>query len=176
MAINGNVKSAQDNIKLGLKDAFTQSMHPVIYKTTILLLCILLLSPAYSYAGMIIDLGQTSSHATTNNDINYDAKSVVLAYKWSTGIELSGGSLFDAPQRAATWASVSYVLTDPHLFAGIGVAVDNHITSTLTSKMLFQTQAGFHYHHWRILVRHLSNAGLKGENIGETMILVGWEF
>lgn len=125
---------------------------------------------------MIIDLGQTSSHAETNNDIGYDAKSVVLAYKWSSGIELSGGSLYDAPQRAATWGSVSYVLTDPHLFAGIGVAVDNHLTSTLTSRLLFQTQAGFHYKHWRILVRHLSNAGLKGENIGETMILVGWEF
>ena len=65
---------------------------------------------------------------------------------------------------------------DPHLFAGIGVAVDNLLTSTLTSRFLFQTQAGFHYHHWRFTVRHLSNAGIKGQNVGKTMILVGWEF
>jgi hypothetical protein len=151
-------------------------MHHRNFPFKTLLLCVCLFSPVPSYAGLIIDLGQTSSHATTNNDINYTAKSVVLAYKWSNGIELSGGSLFDAPQRAANWVSVSYVLTDPHLFAGIGIALDNHDTSTLTSRILFQTQFGLHYMHWRIAVRHLSNAGLKGENIGETMVLVGWEF
>ncbi len=119
---------------------------------------------------MIIDIGETSSHATTHNDINFDTKAIVLGWNWTNGIELSGGSLFDAPYRSVTLTILSYVLTDPHLFAGIGIAADNHVTSTLTSRPLFQTQAGFHYHHWRVLVRHLSNAGFKGENIGERMI------
>lgn len=151
-------------------------MHSKSYKFKILLSLICLLLPVYCYAGLIIDIGQTSSHATPHNDIGYDAKTIVSAWKWSNGIELSAGSLFDAPDRSATWASMSYVITDPHLFAGLGIAVVNHTTSTLTSGVLFQTQAGFHYHHWRILVRHLSNAGISGENISESMILVGWEF
>ncbi|MDE2234739.1 MAG: acyloxyacyl hydrolase [Gammaproteobacteria bacterium] len=54
--------------------------------------------------------------------------------------------------------------------------MDNHLTSTLTSRFLFQTQAGFHYHHWRFTVSHLSNSGIKGQNVGETMVLIGWEF
>lgn len=150
---------------------------PVHLRVSGLLICLIIFSvPGISYAGVIAELGQTSSHATPHDDINYDAKAVVLAYKWPMGVEISGGSLFDAPYRAATWASASYVLTDPHLFAGIGVAVDNHLTSTLTSRLLFQTQVGFHYHHWRFTIRHLSNAGIKGQNVGETMILLGWEF
>lgn len=49
-------------------------------------------------------------------------------------------------------------------------------TSALSGPLQFATAAGWTQGGWLLLVRHVSNAGIQGENRGETMLLVGRSF
>ena len=78
--------------------------------------------------------------------------------------------------RDTSWASVSYEIVDRHLYASFGPALITHQTSTLTSQYQFMTTFGYHKDNWSVAVRHLSNGGFRGANVGENAVIVAWNF
>lgn len=49
-------------------------------------------------------------------------------------------------------------------------------TDALSGPIQFGTAIGVEGRKWEVLIRHLSNAGLKKPNKGETMLLLGYKF
>jgi hypothetical protein len=49
-------------------------------------------------------------------------------------------------------------------------------TDALSGPIQFGTAVGWSGERVEVMVRHLSNAGLKGPNRGENQLLVGWKF
>lgn len=49
-------------------------------------------------------------------------------------------------------------------------------TDALTGPLQFGTAIGIEGNKWELMVRHLSNAGIKKPNKGETMLLLGYKF
>ena len=78
--------------------------------------------------------------------------------------------------RDTTFVAASYQIVDEHLFASFGPALITHQTETLTSQYQFMTTFGYHRGNWAFGVRHLSNGGLKGANIGENLVFLGYHF
>lgn len=78
--------------------------------------------------------------------------------------------------RDTTFVAASYQIVDEHLWASFGPALITRQTETLTSTYQFMTTFGYHKDHWGFGVRHLSNGGLRGKNIGENVVFVGWDF
>ncbi len=63
-----------------------------------------------------------------------------------------------------------------HLFWTTQVAAQAGRTLALSSGGEFVNSIGWQANHWSFQVRHVSNAGIKGSNRGETMALVGVAF
>lgn len=63
-----------------------------------------------------------------------------------------------------------------HLFWTAQVAAQGGRTLALSSGGEFVNSVGWQGDHWSFQVRHISNAGIKGSNRGETMALVGLAF
>ena len=78
--------------------------------------------------------------------------------------------------RDTSWVALSYEIVDRHLFASFGPALISHQTSTLTSQYQFMTTFGYHHDGWSVAVRHLSNGGFRGANVGENAVMVQWNF
>ena len=78
--------------------------------------------------------------------------------------------------RDTSWVALSYEIVDQHLYAAFGPALISHQTSTLTSQYQFMTTFGYHKDDWSVAVRHLSNGGLRGANVGENAVIVAWNF
>jgi len=91
-------------------------------------------------------------------------------------VDLSAGAIRGTHTRDTSWVAASYEIVDQHLFASFGPALIRHQTSTLTSQYQFMTSFGYHRGAWSLAVRHLSNGGLRGANIGETVVVLGWNF
>ena len=81
-----------------------------------------------------------------------------------------------AETRDTSWVALSYEIVDQHLYAAFGPAMISHQTSTLTSQYQFMTTFGFHHDGWSLAVRHMSNGGLRGNNIGENAVILEWDF
>jgi hypothetical protein len=77
--------------------------------------------------------------------------------------------------RDTSFVAASYQIVDEHLWASFGPALITHQTETLTSTYQFMTTFGYHRGNWGFGVRHLSNGGLRGKNIGENLVFVGWD-
>ncbi len=78
--------------------------------------------------------------------------------------------------RDTSWVALSYEIVDQHLYAAFGPALISHQTSTLTSQYQFMTTFGYHKDNWSVAVRHLSNGGFRGANVGENAVIVAWNF
>ncbi|WP_430391921.1 lipid A 3-O-deacylase [Dyella sp. 20L07] len=63
-----------------------------------------------------------------------------------------------------------------HLFWTAQVAAQAGRTLALSSGGEFVNSLGWQGDHWTFQIRHISNAGIKGSNRGETMALVGVAF
>lgn len=86
------------------------------------------------------------------------------------------GNISHTSDRDTSFVAVSYEIVDQHLYASFGPALVRHQTETLTSTYQFMTTFGYHYACWSIGVRHLSNGGLRGDNIGENLVFASWNF
>ena len=78
--------------------------------------------------------------------------------------------------RDTSFVAASYMIVDEHLWASFGPALVTHQTETLTSTYQFMTTFGYHKGNWGFGVRHLSNGGLRGKNIGENLVFLGYRF
>lgn len=78
--------------------------------------------------------------------------------------------------RNTSWVALSYEIVDRHLYASFGPALITHQTSTLTSQYQFMTTFGYHHDNWSVAVRHLSNGGFRGANVGENAVIVEWNY
>jgi len=78
--------------------------------------------------------------------------------------------------RDTSLVGISYEIVDRHLYASFGPALITHQTMTLTSQYQFMTTFGYHYENWSLGVRHISNGGFRGKNIGENLVFVVWNF
>ncbi|WP_267225631.1 acyloxyacyl hydrolase [Dyella silvae] len=63
-----------------------------------------------------------------------------------------------------------------HLFWTAQIAIQAGRTMALSSGGEFVNSVGWQGHHWSFQIRHISNAGIKDPNRGETMALVGVAF
>src|SRR5882724_4303215 len=93
--------------------------------------------------------------------------------RWDYTIGNIGGA--GQHNRDTSFVAASYQIVDEHLWASFGPALVTHQTETLTSTYQFMTTFGYHGNHWAFGVRHLSNGGLRGKNIGENLVFVGWD-
>ena len=84
------------------------------------------------------------------------------------------GNISGAANRDTSFLMASYEIVDQHLYASFGGGLITHQTETLTSQYQFMTTFGYHKDNWSFGVRHLSNGGLRGKNIGENLVFVGW--
>lgn len=81
-----------------------------------------------------------------------------------------------ADDRDTSFIAASYEIVDQHLYASFGPALVRHQTDTLTSTYQFMTTFGYHRGCWSLGVRHLSNGGLRGANIGENLVFLAWNW
>jgi hypothetical protein len=93
-----------------------------------------------------------------------------------TSWDFTAGAIRGTQTRDTSWVAASYEVVDQHLFASFGPALIRHQTSTLTSQYQFMTSFGYHRGAWSLAIRHLSNGGLRGANVGETVVVLGWNF
>lgn len=91
-------------------------------------------------------------------------------------LEFSAGNISHTLNRDTSWVGVQYMIVDRDLFAGFGPALITRQTSTLTSQYQFITTFGWHHDHWALAVRHISNGGTRGDNVGENLVTLGWSF
>jgi hypothetical protein len=78
--------------------------------------------------------------------------------------------------RDTSFVAASYLIVDKDLWASFGPVLITHQTETLTSTYQFMTTFGYHRGNWALGVRHLSNGGLRGKNIGENLVFLGYRF
>lgn len=61
-----------------------------------------------------------------------------------------------------------------HWFASSGVAAASGDGEVLSGTFQFLTGIGYERDRWSVSVRHLSNAGLRGRNRGDTFLVATW--
>lgn len=86
------------------------------------------------------------------------------------------GTITGTTDRNTSFAMLSYEIVDQHLYASFGTGLITHQTTTLTSQYQFLTTFGYHWNHASLGVRHMSNGGLRGKNIGENLVFVALTF
>lgn len=86
------------------------------------------------------------------------------------------GNISNTLNRDTSFVAVSYEIVDQHLYASFGPGLVTHQTETLTSQYQFMTTFGYHYEDWSAGVRHISNGGLRGDNVGENLVFAAWNF
>jgi hypothetical protein len=59
---------------------------------------------------------------------------------------------------------------------GFSPALATARTDTISGTLQFLTTAGYQWQCCALLLQHMSNAGIRGRNIGETMLVVEWGF
>ena len=129
------------------------------------------LTAAAAQAQTGIAVGYTGEHDSQRGQV------YMLDYKFDDSPwDLTAATIRGTTNRDTSWLAASYEIVDQHLYAGFGPALISHQTSTLTSQYQFMTTFGYHKDDWSIAVRHLSNGGLRGANIGENQVIVAWNF
>jgi hypothetical protein len=74
------------------------------------------------------------------------------------------------------YAAISRRLTWRHWFISEGGVYDSANNAALSGHWQFQTAIGYQMDHWTISARHMSNAGIREPNHGETFALVQYGF
>jgi len=132
---------------------------------------LLALAPLAAWSQTGISVGYTGQHDAQRGQ--------VFMLDWVPGTspwDFTAGAIRGTQTRDTSWVAASYEIVDQHLYASFGPALIRHQTSTLTSQYQFMTTFGYHHGDWSLAIRHLSNGGLKGANIGETVVVVAWNF
>ena len=132
---------------------------------------LLLAAPMAAWSQTGFYLGYTGQHDSQRGQ--------VYMLDWTPGDtvwDFTAGAIRGTETRDTSWVAMSYEIVDQHLFASFGPALIRHQSSTLTSQYQFMTTFGYHRGAWSLAIRHLSNGGLRGANIGETVVVVGWNF
>ena len=132
---------------------------------------LLLTAPAVAWSQTGFYVGYTGQHDSQRGQV-YMLDWVPAGTSW----DLTAGAIRGTETRDTSWVAASYEIVDEHLFASFGPALIRHQTSTLTSQYQFMTSFGYHRGAWSMAIRHLSNGGLRGANIGETVVVLGWNF
>ncbi len=132
---------------------------------------LLLLLPFAAQAQTGISVGYTGMHDGQRGQV-YMFDYVPQGSPW----DFTAGAIRGTLARDTSFVAASYEIVDQHLYASFGPALIRHQTSTLTSQYQFMTTFGFHHDDWSLAVRHLSNGGLRGNNIGENLVIVAWNF
>lgn len=130
-----------------------------------------LFAPLPGYAETGIAVGYTGMHDDQRG------RALVIDYRPDTShLDFSLGNISHTLNRDTSWAGVQYMIIDRDLFAGFGPALITHQSSTLTSQYQFITTFGWHHDHWALEVRHISNGGTRGDNVGENLVTLAWEY
>lgn len=132
---------------------------------------ILVVAPLAARGETGISVGYTGQHDAQRGQV-YMLDWVPGDSAW----DITAGAIRGTQARDTSWVAASYQIVDQHLYASFGPALLRHQTSTLTSQYQFMTTFGYHHGHWSLAVRHLSNGGLRGANIGETVVIMGLSF
>lgn len=154
----------------------TKMMHTCLLQSgrvlgaaLLLMMSFFLLPSAMAQTGIAV--GYTGMHDGQRGQV------LVLDYRPEASHWLvSVGNISHTLSRDTSWAGVQYMIVDRDLFAGFGPAVITHQTTTLTSQYQFITTFGFHHGHWALAVRHISNGGTRGDNVGENLVTLAWNF
>ena len=131
----------------------------------------LLLMPFTVHAQTGLAVGYTGMHDGQRGQV-YMLDYVPQGSPW----DITAGAIRGTQNRDTSFLALSYEIVDQHLYASFGPALIRHQTSTLTSQYQFMTTFGFHHDDWSVAVRHLSNGGLRGNNVGENSVLFVWNF
>ena len=132
---------------------------------------LLLLLPFMARAQTGISVGYTGMHDGQRGQV-YMFDYVPQGSHW----DFTAGAIRGTLARDTSFVAASYEIVDQHLYASFGPALIRHQTNTLTSQYQFMTTFGMHHDDWSLGVRHLSNGGLRGKNIGENFVFVAWNF
>ncbi len=129
------------------------------------------LAPPMASADTYVSAGYTGMHdGGRGRVLMFDW--VPTGSRWDYTLGNIGGVGQDG--RDTSFVAASYQIVDEHLWASFGPALVTKQTETLTSTYQFMTTFGYHKGDWAFGVRHLSNGGLRGKNIGENLVFVGW--
>ena len=130
------------------------------------------LAPSMARADTYLSAGYTGMHdGGRGRALMVDW--VPIGSRWDFTVGNIGGA--GQSNRDTSFVAASYQIVDEHLWASFGPALITHQTETLTSTYQFMTTFGYHGDKWGFGVRHLSNGGLRGKNIGENLVFVGWD-
>ena len=159
-------------MKITLSCRSTLSMRHMF--AALLLPMVLLFNPPAAVADpdMAVSGGYTGMHDGGRGRV------VMLDYS-PTGSpwDFTAGNIGETTDRNTSFVVASYMIVDQHLWASFGPGLVTHQTSTLTSQYQFMTTFGYHHDHdWSVGVRHMSNGGLRGNNVGENLVFVSWIF
>lgn len=154
----------------------TLSIHAFLSKTGAMLgiaalIGTMALAPLAARAQTGIAVGYTGMHD--------GQRGRVLVFNYlpeGTHWDFSAGNISHTFSRDTSWVGAQYMIIDRDLFAGFGPALITHQTSTLTSQYQLVTTFGWHHGHWALAVRHISNGGTRGNNVGENLVTLGWSF
>lgn len=132
---------------------------------------LLALIPALASAQTGISVGYTGMHdGQRGRVLMFDY--VPQGSHW----DFTAGNISGTLDRDTSFVAASYEIVDQHLYASFGPGLVTHQTETLTSQYQFMTTFGYHYENWSAGVRHISNGGLRGDNIGENLVFAVWNF
>lgn len=135
-------------------------------------------------AAALLGLAPTLASAQTGISVGYTgmhdgARGRVIMFDYvpqHSPWDFTVGNISDTLDRDTSFVALSYEIVDQHLYASFGPGLITHQTETLTSQYQFMTTFGYHYENWSMGVRHISNGGLRGDNIGENLVFTVWNF
>lgn len=132
---------------------------------------LMLFAPLAASAQTGISVGYTGMHDGQRGQV------LILDYRPEhTAWDFSVGNISHTIDRDTSWAGVQYEIIDRDLYAGFGPVLITHQTGTLTSQYQFMTTFGYHRGDFGISVRHISNGGTRGDNVGENLVTLSWQF
>lgn len=133
---------------------------------------LLSLAPLAAHADVALSGGYTGMHDGGRG------RAVMLDYvPTGSSWDFTAGNIGETTDRNTSFVVASYMIVDQHLWASFGPGLITHQTSTLTSAYQFMTTFGYHHDDdWSVGVRHISNGGLRGKNVGENLVFFSWIF
>jgi hypothetical protein len=142
------------------------------YFRRFLAVTLLSLAPLAAHADVGLSAGYTGMH-----DGGRGRVLMVDYVPTGSAWDITAGNIGETTDRDTSFVVASYMIVDQHLWASFGPGLVTHQTSTLTSQYQFMTTFGYHHDDdWSVGVRHLSNGGLRGNNVGENLVFFSWIF
>lgn len=130
------------------------------------------LGAASSHDGRTARVGEISGTIDANDRVTWLKRLGINRY------ELMAGWIDSRPlrrlDRSTRFVGLGVRRHAGRWFAGAGIALVDNMTDALSSRLQFVTSGGVVVGPATITLRHLSNAGLRGPNRGETYLAVGY--